>query len=407
MSALALAVECTSGGASDERLAPAGGGEEATADADDGGVAPRVAPEPPRPADAAGAADIEAAAPEGPALRYVGRFDRTDPAGAWVAWPGARVLARFRGSTIKVRLREVPRKGSSYYDVLVDGVVRATPLAPRPGGGEYTVASDLPPGEHVVELYRRTEARVGLTRIDAVEVPGGELLAPPPAPERRIEFLGDSTTTGFGNLGDGPDCPFSSDTQNERLAFSGLVARDLGADHHDTAYSGKGVIWNYDRSDPVVFEDVLPRVLPDAPEPLWDFTTFIPHVVWIMLGGNDWDRPSPGDPPPDRSRFAAAYQRLVERLRRQYPEAHLFLALAPSLTDAYPAGYAAYSSNRETLLGVVEARAAAGDMRVRYFEFSRAARHELTGCFFHAGLALHRRMADEALAAIREVTGWR
>ena len=133
--------------------------------------------------------------------------------------------------------------GPSRWDVIVDDVVQ-TPLALATASTTYTLASGLAFGTHTVELHRRTEANVGVSQFLGFEFPGGVLLAPPPAPARRLEFLGDSSSNGYGILGNGPNCGFSGDTENERLSYPALVANDLGADHHNLAASGKGLYWN-------------------------------------------------------------------------------------------------------------------------------------------------------------------
>jgi len=351
-------------------------------------------------------ADADAAVVAPPSVRLVGRADRSDPAGATFAWPGGRIIARFQGTEVKVTLNETSLfRGPDRWDVLVDGVLAST-LVPSPGVGTYTLAAGLPAGVHTVELYKRTEAAVGTTQFRGFELPGGTLLAPPPAPARRIEFLGDSTTVGYGNECAAPTEAFSGATQNERLAFAGLVAHDLGADHHDTGISGRGVLLNYDRSDSVVFDQYFPRTLPASPAAIWTFASFVPNVVWIMLGGNDWDAETPSTPAPDLAQFTAKYASLVSTVRTKYPAAHVFVAIAPSLNDDYPVGYAALSNMRTALGNVVAGRVAAGDNKVYAYEFARATGADLTGCGYHANLGLHRKMADEAILQIKAKTGW-
>src|SRR5687767_91750 len=54
------------------------------------------------PGEDGGGGDADAA-PQIPSIRYVGRFDTSDPAGPKVAWPGARVIVRFSGTEVKVK----------------------------------------------------------------------------------------------------------------------------------------------------------------------------------------------------------------------------------------------------------------------------------------------------------------
>src|SRR5687768_17158769 len=88
-----------------------------------------------------GGADAE---PTTPAIRYVGRFDTSDPAGPRVSWPGARVIVRFSGTELKVKTTQAAGgQGTSYYDVIVDGTVQNTPFKPADGQAETSVATAL------------------------------------------------------------------------------------------------------------------------------------------------------------------------------------------------------------------------------------------------------------------------
>src|SRR5690242_8125169 len=81
----------------------------------------------PDPSDAGGG-DADAA-PQTPAIRWVGRFDTSDPAKPKVAWPGARVIVRFSGTELKVKTSQTTgQNGTSHYDVIVDGNLQNTPF---------------------------------------------------------------------------------------------------------------------------------------------------------------------------------------------------------------------------------------------------------------------------------------
>ena len=73
-------------------------------------------------------------------------------------------------------------------------------------------------------------------------VTNGALVPTPPPFTRKLEFIGDSITCGFGNEGPGPNCPFTADTENESLAYGTLTAQALNAEHHTIAWSGIGMV---------------------------------------------------------------------------------------------------------------------------------------------------------------------
>jgi lysophospholipase L1-like esterase len=348
-----------------------------------------------------------------PGVRFVGRSDATDPLHPRFGWSGARIIAHFTGTDVTVTLDEHSLlSGPSRWDVLVDGI-RTSTLAPANGSGTYPVATGLAATEHTIELYKRTEGDVGDTKFLGFTFPnGGQLLSEPPAPARRIEFLGDSMSDGYGDECASASEAFSGGTQNERLAFPGLVAHDLGADHHNVSCSGRGVLLNYMRADTVVFDQYFPRTMATVPAADWVFTSFSPDVVWIMLGANDWNQEAPSTAPPDLTLFTNKYIALAALVRSKYPTAHVFCSIAPSINDAFPVvspgvSWNALTNMRTALGNVIAARANLGDTKFYTYEFTRADQTtEMTGCAYHPNLALHRKMADEVIAQIKAKTLW-
>jgi lysophospholipase L1-like esterase len=354
------------------------------------------------PAD--GAAGSDAAST--PAIRYVGRFDTSHPDAPQVDWSDARVLVRFAGTEATVTMTDTSYGGgNAYWDVTIDGILAPLPLALAEGQASYPLTEGLVSGVHTIELWKRTEANVSLTAIDGFSFGDGTLLPPAPAPSRRIEFLGDSVSAGFGDLGTDPSCVFSPATENSHLAFPALVATAFGADHQNLAYSGFGIYWSYDRAGPV-FSSLYPLTLATAPGSTWSFASFEPDVVWVTLGGNDWDQPDPGDPPPSLSAFEGAYDSLVETVRAQHPNAYIVCAIAPSLNDSYPSAppYDALT-NMETALAWEVAQHPT-DHKLAYFEFARATSAELSGCGSHPGVAEQSSLAQQAITVIASFMGW-
>jgi lysophospholipase L1-like esterase len=360
-------------------------------------------------ARADGAGDAAMDGPAGPPeVRFIGRFDTTDPAGPRVAWPGAQIVARFSGTELKATFSDAPAEDQpSHWDVTVDGTVNPTPLALTPAAKTYTLATGLTPGAHVVELRKRTEAKAGVTQFLGFDYSGGALLAPPPARVRRIEFLGDSNANGYGIEGAGPACSYTPATQNERKSFGALAAAALGADHHNLAQSGVGVLLNYVRADPNVMEILYTRALPGTPGSTYDFTKFDPDVVWITLGGNDWAGEDPDAPAPlTMAQFQAKYSQLVALVRTKRPGAHLVCAVGASLSNDYPVGYNAYTNVKTAITNVVAARTTAGDTKIYTYEYARATAADRTACAYHFNAAKHASLATETVAFIKSKTGW-
>ena len=163
---------------------------------------------------------------------FHGRFDRSAKDGPYFAWSGSSITVRFEGTELSADLRE---GGDNRFAVIVDGVLRPEPIVPGAGVHTIQLAAGLAPGEHTVTLYRLTEPLVGETQLLGLRLsPGGKMLTPPPAAERRIEVIGDSISTGYGNEGNNPECGFSPKTQNHYETYGAITARavERRARHH-------------------------------------------------------------------------------------------------------------------------------------------------------------------------------
>ena len=340
---------------------------------------------------APGAKTPAAGAPAEPAVRFVGRFDTTDPAGPRFAWSGSGMLARFSGTSVGVRLT-----GNQQYTVVIDGVVQPKLIST---GNLDSLATGLAAGEHSVELYRRTEASQGEAQFLGFDFGGGALLSPAPAPERRIEIIGDSISAGYGDEGPDMNCPFSPDTENHYLTYGAIAARNVGADLVTVAWSGRGVVCNYG-DDPTSCDDPMPtlvdRVLPAQATSLWNFALYQPQAVVINLGTNDFSTTVD----PTNAEFEAAYTTLLERVRTAYPEATILCTVGPLLSGTDLA------TARTTINDAVQARVAAGDGKVKAFELAETNPANGYGCDWHPSQQTHRIMADTLTATLQAELGW-
>jgi lysophospholipase L1-like esterase len=338
---------------------------------------------------ASGTATVDAPAMDTPALRFVGRFDTSDPAGPRFAWSGSGILARFSGTSVGVRLA-----GAQQYTVLIDGALQPKLTST---GALDPLASGLASGEHTVEVYRRTEANQGEAQFLGFDFGAGQLLAPAAAPEHRIEIIGDSISAGYGDEGTLP-CGFSADTENHYLTYGAITARNVAADLVTIAWSGKGVVCNYG-DDAAACTDPMPtyfdRILPERADSAWSFASYQPQAVVINLGTNDFSTTVD----PSNADFEGAYAALLERVRAAYPDAFILCTVGPLLAGADLA------TARAAISGGVAAFAAAGGSNVRAWDMN-VANADPPGCDYHPNLATHRAMADALTAELRAELGW-
>ncbi|MCL2779580.1 MAG: GDSL-type esterase/lipase family protein [Polyangiaceae bacterium] len=367
--------------------------------ADDGGgsASPTPAPEP-----------VEDPGP--PAVQIIGRTDNRDSNGPVLGWPGVRIIANVQDApSISVRMNEtVLDSGPSEYDVAIDDQWNdiESPLILTAGDNTYTLASNLSPGTHKVEIYRRSEGQNGTTQFLGFDFAGGTLLPPPLHLKRKIEIVGDSDVSGFGYMGSitgtclpGPD--WSAHNANYRQAWGERLAQKLQAESNATVFSGKGFYYNIWRPDLEVIGILYPRSNPVDPSAIFDLNTYTPDAVVVSLGGNDYNEGQgctsstpncdPGPAPLDG--FTQKVRELTDTIRTQYPQTSIFLMAYAVLTDAYPPGYGRRTNVETGLRTVVDEHNAAGDAKVYFVDPTPSTDDELTACDGHGDAEYHERIA--------------
>jgi len=185
-----------------------------------------------------------------------GRFDRSAPDELVFAWSGSRISARFSGTSAGAIFDDAA--GKNQLAVIVDGKLGPAKLSVKRGEHAYLLAAGLGPGEHEVTVHRLTEANVGETKFLGFRFGSdGKLLSYAASPARRIEVIGDSISTGYGNEGEDKNCHFSPQTENHYLTYEAIAARNLGAELVTTAWSGKGIFSNRGSTVDIVVMPVL------------------------------------------------------------------------------------------------------------------------------------------------------
>ncbi|MCY1075347.1 SGNH/GDSL hydrolase family protein [Archangium lansingense] len=343
--------------------------------------------------------------PQAPELRFGGRVDRGDAQGARLAWGGTSLTVRFTGTSLGLRLLDLPKveeRAPNRFRFSVDGAPFRD-LYVGEGRMLYRVVEGLPEGEHVLRLEKETESSVGETQFLGLELdPGAQLLPAPPAPTRRIEFIGDSGLTGFGIEGKNEQCSFNVETQRSSLTWPALTARALGAEATIIAFSGKGVAVNHANDPSPPLPQLYERPLPYREDSRWNFNSWVPDAVVIQLGANDFWKEHPGE-----ERFRNAYRALVDGIRGHYPNAHIVCLLGSGISDSYPKDLNARSNARVLISGVVESLRQSGDSRVHFAEVPPKLEDEGFGCVWHPSRKTHQRTAEQMTPLLHGLLGWR
>jgi lysophospholipase L1-like esterase len=348
---------------------------------------------------APGTSASAAAEPEppslGPTIRFVGRWVPEPGGGMRCGWSGTYVVGRFKGTAISAKIKD---EGHNLFDVVVDGEVKKPLRTDKAKGAAlYTLAEGLADAVHEIEVHRRVEAKVGEAVFYAFEAKEEGQIVPmlpvPKPPERRIETLGDSISTGFGVEGPGATCGWVNSEQDEYVTYHAIAARNLGADHSTIAWSGKTIH---------EVQEYFDKSLPNRPDsPLWDFSQYQPQVVVINLGTNNFAILDPGE-----ARFVKVYTDLVGKVRAAYPKAFIVCALGSMLTDVYPEGRHNLTQARKYMKAAVTRLKESGETNLDFLEFPEQNHADGLACGFHPSSRTHKVMSDRLTAFIKEHMGW-
>jgi lysophospholipase L1-like esterase len=324
-------------------------------------------------------------------VRWVGRVDVTsDAAHPRFAWSGTGFVARFDGTSLSADLYVTG--AAAIFKTVIDGTPQA-PFTSAQGTKSYMLVSNLAAGVHTVELYRQTEGAQGETRLMQLTT-DGTLMDPPAGANRLIEVIGVSFTCGYGVLGALPDTDCFP-TESHWDTYAAIAGRALGAEVSTIAASGKGVVRNYSGDTAGTMPILYPDTVTNLASPVWDFHVE-PQAVVINLGTNDISN-NKGDP---GMAFRDTYRMLLERVRAYYPHTYIVCIIGPLLSGGD------LSTISGHIKAAVDARAAAGDSKVEFFNQIQPQTSDRAACQYHPNVAENQMMADLLVGELKAKLGW-
>lgn len=344
--------------------------------------------------------------PADPHIRYAGRISFTDPEHPAWNFPGIQIMATFEGTSLKMIAK--PRSG--YFMARIDEAEPFKVAFTSEKDSVVTLATALPEGRHLVRLMYVIEGYEYYPEFwGFVLDKGNRLVAGPDFPARKIEFIGNSITCGYGNEGTNKEEHFDYATENHYYSYAAITARNLEAQHWVCARSGIGAYRNYGEPKTgspsncmqVQYEYTGYAWKPELrKEPTllrehWDFSCYRPDVVCINLGTNDLSTNNY-----DTTLLKQGYQTLLKMVRQHNPQAKIVF-LCGSMLGGKELEIA------KQLLDEVTAEAnKTGDKEVYRFDFTPQNGDLGYGNDYHPSLRQHEKMAAELTAYLRSLLRW-
>jgi lysophospholipase L1-like esterase len=328
------------------------------------------------------AAQTKFMSPNSSNIVFIGRFDISEPDKATFMYSGCTIRTVFSGKTIRIVLKE---QSPNYFTVLVDNQLHI--LKTNPGDTLYTIAENLSDQKHHLDIIRNTEWSTGNTVFKGFEINNNANLYPPNMKERKIEFIGDSYTCGYGIYGKNHDEHFSYDTEDNYVSYGAITARNLQAEYTAVCRSGIGMLQGYGGSSkftqPLLFDEIIQNS-----KISWNYASYQPQVVVIELGTNDISVDL------DAEKFITTYQQFIKKIRNNYPNATIVCAAGPN-----PGGDK-WILLQKMIHSVVNKVNLAN---IFYFEFSNFTPN---GSDWHPNAIEHQKMANELTIYLKKLMQW-
>ncbi len=306
-------------------------------------------------------------------INYYGRFDLSNSSSVVkFNWPGSIIEASFPGPSIGVELND---GGGSYFNVEIDGVLLDS-LAPTTNT-HRSIKTDLSTTvNHTIRITLRSNGWQTCSFGGFYLQDGKKLSDKPVKPSRKIEFIGDSWTAGNVMLQtSGAD---NQKYYNAARSYARLTSQAFHAQDMLVARGGCGLVKSNgsDANMPTRY----PKTLCDGTT-TWDFTSWIPDLVVIFLGINDFNNGVTD------AYFKTAYTSFITTVRSHYQNVPIILiGLAGNvLTDV---------------------QSVAQSFSKVYTYSSPVTLANAKALWMHPDVAQHRQIADGLIPVVKQATGW-
>ena len=280
-----------------------------------------------------------------PGIRLIGRMDPEQRPPA-LDWTGSGMEFRFRGTDAWVKLEAPVASPIMWMIVLADGQP-VTRFPVEPGIRLYPMLLGLEADkERTVTLMKETQCMpdnpAATVLLHSLRI-DGELLELP-VREKKIEFIGDSLTSGEGALAAKDNEEWVTPWFTARGNYSWYACEALNAERQILSQSGWGVCWDWQHTEANNMSDAYEYTVgvlhgPEAEargcSKPWDFSLWQPDIVCIRLMTNDNNGMNERQSfETDRETAVRGGMDLIRKVRRHNPQAKIVWILPG--TDCHP-----------------------------------------------------------------------
>lgn len=244
--------------------------------------------------------------------------------------------------------------------------------------------------KHKAKIVKRSESNTGALIIRKVKTSEDGIFYQVEKSEckRRILFIGDSITCGFGNLYAGGETENWAQYEDGTNTYATMLAHYFQAELEIVCISGIGI--GNSRNSPYPIQPFYNKQDNRSNNP-HNPRSFIPDVVVIGLGTNDDMQKAT----PDEIR--QGLRSLIADIRSDYPDSKIIWTYGVMSRD-----------NMDTIRSEIDHIIYEGDKQLVFIPLDQLRDDEKPhGLYDHPGIKTHRRMADDLKPVIKSFTGWK
>lgn len=270
----------------------------------------------------------------------------------------------------------------------------------------FTVFESTSEQEVFIRLMKYSEAAFSKLGFKAISLEG-ELLPPPTRKPRRIEFIGDSITCGYGVEGGFNSDLFTTKEENPMLAYACQTARLLDAESQLVSWSGIGIITNYVNATvnepfpdrwlmPDLYEYAdgeLERSLQKSAYEIWNNKSYSPDLVVIYLGTNDASYTR--GIKERQEYFANEYQKFLDQVRMKNKDSYILCVLGSMNQEL--------CEIEERLVSIKQAD---GDNKIKFLTLPLQREEDGLGAHGHPTPITHYKVAEQIALIVRDWLDW-
>ena len=322
-----------------------------------------------------------------------GRTEITSDKSIVLISAASSVTFGFKGSKCTLNFKSADHHG--YVVLEVDGKYYAREKVQPTGTSVFvTVGGD----KHTITAYKATEATTGNITFTGAE---GDLYKVKNEPKKKIEFIGDSITSGMGN--DSKEIPCGSgewyDQHNGYYSYASIAARAVDADFILNSVSGISMYrnWNDEHDKEAIMPDVYGNLYlnKDTSKPYnFDFGA---DITCIALGTNDFSDGDGVKPrlPFNEDTYISNYLNFIAVIYKHNPDTHIVLLNSPMVTGPKAAIFIKCLNRIKDTVNTTKAH-----KPVTVFTFNAVTPH---GCGYHPEIEDDKRMASQLAPYLKTI----